>query len=246
MPSDQPIALVTGASGPIGGAVSRHLLRAGADVAGVHCDHRAGHDAAAAAAAVLGRRYRPLHADLADPTGPATAHRAARAALGPAQVLVCAAGRGLRQSVLLTRTPAVAETFALNVIGVIELARLVARDMMRMKYGRIVLIGSVAGSRGFPGQAAYAASKGALAMWAASAAGELAPHGITVNVVAPGVIDTSNSVYSADEARQVAARIGARRAGTPDEVAAAVAFLASRDAAYINGAVIPVDGAIGW
>jgi len=115
--------------------------------------------------------------------------------------------------------------------------------MMRACWGRLVLVGSRAGVAGLPGQAGYAASKAALQAWAASTAGEVGRHGVTVNVVAPGAVAEPTPTYAPDEEARVLQLIGARRLATPDEVSAVVTFLASAAASYFNGVTLPVDGA---
>jgi 3-oxoacyl-[acyl-carrier protein] reductase len=131
----------------------------------------------------------------------------------------------------------------INIESQIALSRMSLRIMSASGWGRIVFIGSRAGSVGLPGQAAYASTKGALSAWAASVAGEVGKKGITVNVVAPGAIeDAQETVYSPEEQEKVCDRIGAGRLGKAGEVASVVSFLCSTNAGYINGATIAVDG----
>jgi len=130
-----------------------------------------------------------------------------------------------------------------NVTGAINMARAVAPHMIARRAGKIVNISSVAGEKGGRGQTNYAASKGALNAFTRSLAVELAPRGITVNAVAPGVIETEMSREVRERApEQVQSRILLRRIGRPVEVAYAVWFLASRYADYITGQILPVDG----
>lgn len=130
-----------------------------------------------------------------------------------------------------------------NAGGVFRLCRAVARPMMARKRGRIVNVSSVAGTKGGKGQTNYAASKGAIEAFTRALAVELAPKGITVNAVSPGVIVTEMSQFVREAAGdEVLSKILLRRYGNPEDVARAVVFLASEDAAYITGVTLPVDG----
>jgi len=135
------------------------------------------------------------------------------------------------------------EVLAVNLRGAFVGAQAVLRPMMKRRWGRIVLIGSVVGQTGNPGQTNYAASKAGLAGFAKSLAREVASRGITVNVVAPGFIDTEMTRSLSDAVReQLASSIPLGRLGTPADVAAAVGFLASAGASYITGHVLSVNG----
>jgi 3-oxoacyl-[acyl-carrier protein] reductase len=133
-----------------------------------------------------------------------------------------------------------------NLAGAFRCARRAATGMIRKRRGRIVFISSVVGLYGSPGQANYAASKSGLVGLARSISRELGGRGITANVVAPGFIDTEMTAVLPDEQKKAyLANIPAGRFATPEEVASVVRFVASDDAAYITGAVIPVDGGLG-
>ena len=133
-----------------------------------------------------------------------------------------------------------------NLAGAFRCARRAATGMIRKRRGRIVLISSVVGLYGSPGQTNYAASKAGLVGLARSISRELGGRGITANVVAPGFIDTEmTAVLPDDQKKAYLANIPAGRFATPEEVASVVRFVASDDAAYITGAVIPVDGGLG-
>jgi 3-oxoacyl-[acyl-carrier protein] reductase len=133
-----------------------------------------------------------------------------------------------------------------NLVGVFKVVKRCITSMIKSKHGRIILISSVVGLYGSPGQVNYAASKSALVGFARSVTRELGARGITANVVAPGFINTDMTAELPDEQREsYLKQIPAGRFAEPDEVAAAVSWLASDDAAYISGAVIPVDGGLG-
>lgn len=133
-----------------------------------------------------------------------------------------------------------------NLTGTFRCVRRAVNSMMREKYGRIVLIGSVVGLMGNPGQVNYSASKSALVGMARSITREVGARGITANVIAPGFITTDMTAALGDDTvKQYAATIPAKRFGSTDEVAAAAVFLASDAAGYVSGAVLPVDGGLG-
>jgi NAD(P)-dependent dehydrogenase (short-subunit alcohol dehydrogenase family) len=239
-----PTALITGATGLIGTQVCLALARAGCRIAGAYHQDEESARALAARAAEHGGHLVALRSELSSPEeGARQLFDAAVDALGPPDVFVGCAGLKSRRPIVATSDPMLAEIFGVNVRAQLGLARLSLRAMQRKGWGRIVLVGSRAGSEGSPGQAAYAASMGALSAWAASAAGEVGHGEITVNVVAPGaLVDPETALYSADEAEAVTRQIGSRRLGEPREVAAVIAFLCSPDASYVNGATLPVDG----
>ena len=165
---------------------------------------------------------------------------------GPVEVLI--ANAGITKDTLLMRMTdeefdSVIDT---NLAGAFRCARRAATGMIRKRRGRIVLISSVVGLYGSPGQTNYAASKSGLVGLARSISRELGGRGITANVVAPGFIDTEMTAVLPDEQKKAyLSNIPAGRFATPEEVASVVRFVASDDAAYITGAVIPVDGGLG-
>lgn len=165
--------------------------------------------------------------------------------LGPIDVLVANAAIGSRQLVLRATDEEALRVLDTNVLGVLRLARRAASSMARRRTGRIVFISSIVGAYGAPGASVYAASKAALVGLARSMTRELAGRGITCNVVAPGMVETDLLGIASQGLRDWATDIcPAGRAGTPAEVAAAVCFLASDAASYVNGAVLPVDGGL--
>jgi 3-oxoacyl-[acyl-carrier protein] reductase len=184
--------------------------------------------------------------DVTDPAAVDAALEKIEAELGPVEVLV--ANAGMTRDGLLVRMSdedftSVLET---NLTGTFRLARGVAKKMMRARFGRVVLMSSVGAYLGAAGQANYAASKAGLIGLGRAMARELASRGITVNVVTPGPIDTDMFAAVTDKRRdELAATVPVQRLGSPAEVAAAVRFLASDDAGYVTGAVLPVDGGLG-
>jgi len=165
---------------------------------------------------------------------------------GPVEVLV--ANAGITRDTLLLRMSD--EDFAsvldTNLVGSFRVAKRASKGMLRLKRGRIVLISSVVGLSGSAGQANYAASKAGLVGFARSVAREIGSRGITCNVVAPGFVETDmTAVLSDDRKKEILKQVPLNRYASVDEVAGVVRFLASEDAAYITGAVIPVDGGLG-
>lgn len=165
---------------------------------------------------------------------------------GPVEVLV--ANAGITRDTLLMRMSDedFDDVVATNLGGAFKCARRASKGMIRLRRGRIVLISSVVGLYGSPGQVNYASSKAALVGMARSISRELGGRGITANVVAPGFIDTDMTAELPEDLRKTyLASIPAGRFASPEEVAQVVRFVASPDAAYITGAVIPVDGGLG-
>jgi len=174
------------------------------------------------------------------------AFTAVEAELGPVEVLV--ANAGIAKDTLLLRMSETdfASVIDANLTGAYRVCKRAAQTMLRARRGRIVLISSVVGLLGSAGQANYAASKAGLVGLARSLARELGSRSITVNVVAPGPVETDmTAVLGEERMAALTASVPLGRVATPDEIAGVITFLASDDAAYITGAVLPVDGGLG-
>ncbi|EPH45189.1 3-oxoacyl-ACP reductase FabG [Streptomyces aurantiacus] len=226
--------LITGGSRGIGLAIARTMRAAGDRVA---VTYRTGEPPEG----LFGVRCDVTDADQVD-----LAFKEVEEEQGPVEVLVACAG--VTNDKLLMRMTEDDFTSVLdtNLTGVFRVAKRATRGMLRARSGRIVVISSAVGLRGEAGQANYAASKAGLVGFARSLARELGSRGITVNVVAPGLTETAMSESLTDEQREAMVRqIPLGRLAAPEEVAATVAFVASPEAGYITGAVIPVDGGAG-
>ena len=232
-------ALVTGASGGIGGAIARTLHRAGAKVV------LAGTRQAAleALAGELGERAFVALGDLADPGAGDALVKAAEAAAGQLDILVNNAGLTRDQLALRMKDEDWQKVIDVDLTAGFRLARAALRGMMKRRWGRIIGITSVVGVTGNPGQANYAAAKAGMIGLSKALAAEVASRGITVNCVAPGFIATAMTDSLSEEQRQrLATAIPMGRVGTADEVAACVQFLASDEARYVTGHTLHVNG----
>lgn len=187
-----------------------------------------------------------VRADVTDPESIDAAFTQIEAELGPVEVVV--ANAGITRDTLLMRMTDEDFTSVVNtnLTGAFRTVKRASKGMLKARFGRIVLVSSVVGLYGGPGQANYAASKAGLVGLARSITRELGARGITANVVAPGFIETDMTAeLPADTQAQYKASIPAARFASPSEVARVIAWVASDDAAYISGAVIPVDGGLG-
>ncbi|MGO8887591.1 MAG: 3-oxoacyl-ACP reductase FabG [Streptosporangiaceae bacterium] len=226
--------LVTGGNRGIGLAIARKLAEGGDAVT---VTSRSGGEIPGLTVA---------QCDVRDAAAVDQAFSVAEAAHGPVEVLVANAGVTRDQLLALMSEDAFTEVVDTNLGGAYRVAKRAVRGMIRMRRGRIIFISSVVGLLGSGGQSNYAASKAGLIGMARSLARELGSRGITVNVVAPGFVDTDMTAALPDDKKAaILASVPLRRYASAGEVAAAVAFLAGPDAGYITGAVIPVDGGLG-
>ncbi|WP_102109348.1 3-oxoacyl-[acyl-carrier-protein] reductase [Oceaniglobus roseus] len=232
-------ALVTGASGGLGGAIARALHGAGATV-GLSGTREAPLEALAAD---LGERAHVLPCNLSDRAAVESLPKAAAAAMGSVDILVNNAGI-TRDGLMMRMTDQQwDEVMEVNLGSAMRLSRGVLRGMMKARWGRIVNISSIVGVTGNPGQANYAAAKAGMIGFSKSLAAEVASRGITVNSVAPGFITTAMTDALGDAQKSaLLAAVPAGRMGEADEIAAAVLYLASAEAAYVTGATLHVNG----
>lgn len=226
--------LVTGGNRGIGLAVAQRLAADGHRVAVTH-------RGSGAPEGLLGVECDVTNSDAVD-----AAFAAVEEQQGPVEVLVANAGITADMLIMRMSEEQFHKVIDANLTGVFRVAKRASRNMIKRRFGRYIFMGSVAGSIGLPGQANYSASKAGLIGMARSLTRELGSRSITANVVAPGFIDTDMTRALDPKQQEVAlTAIPLGRIGRPEEVAGAVSFLASEDAAYISGAVIPVDGGLG-
>ncbi len=232
-------ALVTGASGGIGGAIARALHGAGATVA--LSGTREG--PLEALAGELGTRAHVLPCDLSDAAAVDGLPKRAAEAMGAVDILVNNAGITRDQLFMRMKDDEWSAVLDVNLGAAMRLSRGVLRGMMRARWGRIVNVSSIVGAIGNPGQANYAAAKAGLVAMGKSIAYEVAARGITVNAIAPGFVETAmTEALTEEQLAAVLPRIPAGRMGTPEEIGAAALYLASPEAGYVTGAVLHVNG----
>jgi 3-oxoacyl-[acyl-carrier protein] reductase len=226
--------LVTGGNRGIGLAIARRFAAAGD---AVMITSRSGADIAGLTVA---------RCDVRDQASVDEAFKAAEAAHGPVEVAVANAGITSDQLLALMSEDAFTSVVDTNLTGAYRVARRAVRPMIRLRRGRIIFISSVVGLLGSGGQVNYAASKAGLIGMARSLARELGSRNITVNVVAPGLAETDMTDELSEERKKaILAGVPLGRMASADEVAGVVQFIAGPDAAYITGAIIPVDGGLG-
>lgn len=241
---DGGVALVTGASRGIGQAVAVELGRRGATVVGT-ATRAAGAEAISAELAGHGIAGRGLVLDVTEPAAAEEVVKTVTREFGAPTILVNNAGI-TRDNLLLRMKDADWDAIiATNLSAVYRLSKAVLRGMIKARGGRIITIGSVVGATGNPGQTNYAATKAGLIGFSKSLAREVGARGITVNVVAPGFIDTDMTrALSAEQHRALAGSIPLAQLGRVQDIAWAVAFLASAQAAYITGETLHVNGGL--
>jgi len=228
------VVVVTGAARGIGRAIAERFVAAGDTVATLY---RGGE---------LPEGVHGVVADVTDTAAVDAAFTEIEGSLGPVEVLVANAGVTRDQLLMRMSDEDFQTVLDVNLTGTFRCVRRASRGMIRQRRGRIVLVGSVVGLYGGAGQVNYAASKAALVGMARSITRELGGRGITANVVAPGFVETDMTAALPEaQQQQYKAAIPAGRFAATEEIAGVVEFLASDAAAYVNGAVIPVDGGLG-
>ena len=235
------VALVTGATRGIGAACAAALASAGAYVYGTATTE----EGAAKISAALGDKGRGIVLNVTDRKACADTVATIVGEKGAVDILVNNAGITRDMLAMRLSDEAWDAVIATNLTAAFVLTRAVLRPMMKARFGRIINMSSVVGSMGNAGQANYAAAKAGLIGMSKSVAQEVASRGITVNCIAPGFIDTDMTRALAESDREtLAERIPARRLGQTDDIAGAVLYLASDLAAYVTGAVLPVNGGL--
>jgi 3-oxoacyl-[acyl-carrier protein] reductase len=242
-PGEAGCALVTGASRGIGAATARALAARGWAVGVNYSRDSGGAEQVVASIEQAGGRALPVQADVTSEDDTDSMLDTVRRELGPVLVLVNNAGITADALSMRLDDEAWNRVLEVNLTAAFRLTRSALGPMMRERYGRVINVSSVVGLRANPGQANYAAAKAGLIALTRTVAAEVARRGITVNAVAPGLIETElTSEISSNGGSGLLGAIPARRPGSPEEVAACIDFLASDQASYVNGAVLPVDG----
>lgn len=232
-------ALVTGATGGIGAAIAKALHVQGATI-GLSGRNE---DKLKALAVELGDRVHVLPADLSQDDAPAALVKAAEDAMGGIDILVNNAGLTRDGLSMRMKDEDWQEVINVNMTATFKLAQAAQRGMMKRRFGRIINIASVVGVTGNPGQCNYVASKAGMIGWSKAMAAEVASRGITVNCVAPGFIATAmTEALNDDQKSAINTKIPAGRMGSSDDIAGAVAYLASEEAGYVTGSTIHVNG----
>jgi 3-oxoacyl-[acyl-carrier protein] reductase len=242
---ERSVAFVTGASRGIGSASCLALARAGFAVAVGYRSDVEGAEETVAKARAEGVPSIAVAADVADEASVGEAFKRIEAELGPIRVLVNNAGFIRDGLAVRYSTQNWDATMGTNLRGAFLCSRRALAAMLKARWGRIVNVASAAALKGNPGQAAYSASKAGLVGMTKSLAREVGGRGITVNAVCPGFVETRMTSDQSEEVRQRYIEMTpAGRYGSPDEIAAVIGFLAGSEAAYVNGAIIAVDGGL--
>ncbi len=240
--------LITGASRGIGAATAVAFAAEGARVAVNYRSDHTGAEATCETIRAAGGIAEMFPADVGDRTAVPAMAAAVKAALGPVDVLVNNAAVIHRGTFVDVSLDDFDQLWHANVRGPFQLSQLIARGMVQRRRGVIIHISSIHASLAVPTRTAYCASKGAIESLTRAMALDLAPHGVRVNAIAPGLIATDALFAGLPDAEVQAAvqqYIPVGRFGLPEELAAAIVFLASDDASYLNGAIVPVDGGLG-
>ncbi len=233
------MALVTGATGGIGGEIAKALHAQGATVA-ISGRNK---DKLDALAAELGSNVHAIVADLSNSDGITALIKEAEEAMGQIDILVNNAGLTRDNLSMRMKDDEWDDVLDVNLTAPFKLAKACQRGMMKRRFGRIINISSVVGTTGNPGQCNYVASKAGLMGWTKAMGMEIASRGITVNCVAPGFIATAMTEALTDDQKDgINATIPMKRMGQPSEISSAVAYLASDEAAYVTGATLHVNG----
>jgi len=239
------VALVTGASGGLGRAMALALAAEGAAVAVHYRSNRAAAEAVVGEIIGRGGRAVALQGDLNDAAVPGRLVQETVARLGGLHILVNNAGVARDALILRMRDEEWEEVLGANLTAAFRCTRAALRPMIRQRFGRIINVASIAGQVGNAGQANYAAAKAGLIGLTKATAREVASRGITVNAVAPGLIDVGMTAHmGAEQVQRFKEQIPLGRLGTAQDVAHAVVYLASDDAAYVTGQVLNVDGGL--
>ena len=231
------VVLITGGNRGIGAAIAERFAQAGDRVV---VGHRT------SSAPDFSARITSINVDVRDSTTLDSAFARIESELGPVEILVANAGVTRDNLILRMSDEDFDEVSQVNFAGAFKTVKRAAKGMLKIKRGRIILIGSVVGMLGSAGQSNYAATKSALVGLARSLARELGSRSITANVIAPGFVETDmTDALSSERKAEIAAAVPLGRFASPEEVAQVAFFLASSGASYITGAVIPVDGGLG-